>query len=451
MNSKGVPILADPAVSVPWLKPLLIVLSVAYLLQLTTPLRVNTDSLRLLAMASSAADGNGFLVAGAKDRFPVGYPAVIVLFENLGIARSSTFVALNLAAMAVGLFACFRLLRSCFEFSENRALLGCLLTAGSWVMVKHATIAITDHVYFGLSTLTVFVLWRVETENRPGRRMLLWCVGLALAGACLMTRTIAITLVAALVVAMLPLFAKEPTARRFGLPRVLVAAVLTVPIVYLIFQTAYFQDFTSKFFHDAPGMLVQAAGYRSRELGEIATNLPANRLGSLGFAFCIIGAVVFGLMLTGAAKRWGRWGSCEVYLFANIGVLLLWPYYDPRFWVPIIPFVFALCAIGFDSHARRFPVWARRGYLAVFGAGTAAAVGYSTMISFSGEAFPTKFSNGDQAELYFAARRPGDPTIDRIPLNPDLTENQSRRLDLEGVKAIRRFEPRWRPETTESP
>ena len=50
-----------------------------YLLQIVSPLRLNTDSLRLLSMASSWVDGGNFLVNGNKDSFPVGYPMFLGL------------------------------------------------------------------------------------------------------------------------------------------------------------------------------------------------------------------------------------------------------------------------------------------------------------------------------------------------------------------------------------
>ena len=61
---------------------------VTYLLQIVSPLRLNTDSLRLLSMASSWVDGGNFLVNGNKDQFPVGYPMFLGLLEKGGVGNS---------------------------------------------------------------------------------------------------------------------------------------------------------------------------------------------------------------------------------------------------------------------------------------------------------------------------------------------------------------------------
>lgn len=69
-------------------------IAACYCLQMLSPLRLNTDSTRLLSMAASAHAGEGYLVDGNIDQFPNGYPAVVRVMLRAGIANSSSLVAL---------------------------------------------------------------------------------------------------------------------------------------------------------------------------------------------------------------------------------------------------------------------------------------------------------------------------------------------------------------------
>ena len=83
---------------------LLVIVALAYCLQVVSPLRINTDAYRLLSMAVSASEGNGYLVDGQPDQFPNGYPFLVKIMLMAGIADSASLVALNLLFYAGGLY-----------------------------------------------------------------------------------------------------------------------------------------------------------------------------------------------------------------------------------------------------------------------------------------------------------------------------------------------------------
>jgi len=86
---------------------LLAILAFAFVLQIFTPLRLNTDAVTLLSMAESAAHGGAFLEDGERTVFPTGYPALLSVLLRLGLAHSWVIVSLNMVFLFLGLFAVF--------------------------------------------------------------------------------------------------------------------------------------------------------------------------------------------------------------------------------------------------------------------------------------------------------------------------------------------------------
>ena len=110
-------------------------LACVYLLQTASPLRLNTDSIVLLNIGASVADGHGFLYHGAATHFPPGYPALVAFLDFLGLAASWSFILLNCAFVGMALVACYLFYRNPF-------------TTGS---VKYFTLRRSGHVLLGNS------------------------------------------------------------------------------------------------------------------------------------------------------------------------------------------------------------------------------------------------------------------------------------------------------------
>ncbi|MGC2274192.1 MAG: hypothetical protein WA539_19615, partial [Candidatus Sulfotelmatobacter sp.] len=72
----------------------MLLISLAYLMQIASPLRLVGDGVDYLLQASSAADGYGFRVHGEKSMRPPGYPALIFLLLKAGIGKSWAIVSL---------------------------------------------------------------------------------------------------------------------------------------------------------------------------------------------------------------------------------------------------------------------------------------------------------------------------------------------------------------------
>jgi hypothetical protein len=129
---------------------------------------------------------------------------------------------------------------------------------------------------------------------------------------------------------------------------------------------------------------------------------------SLRVAFPLAGAMTLLLYLIGLWSRRRSIGSLEVFLIGYSAILLVWPYYGTRFWLPVIPPFLAYAWLGSRELVAksRLPRTATTAMFVTFVAvflllGTTALV-YSTRISFAGQEFPDRYGDGTLTETYRA-------------------------------------------------
>jgi hypothetical protein len=105
--------------------------------------------------------------------------------------------------------------------------------------------------------------------------------------------------------------------------------------------------------------------YRLREFGEIAINLPFPALPQwMRHLLPFAGPTAFTLVLGGLVSRRRQFGVVDIFFISYAAVMLVWPYYDPRFWLPVIPFLIAYIGLsarycvqkGISAHV--FKAWA---------------------------------------------------------------------------------------------
>jgi hypothetical protein len=93
--------------------------------------------------------------------------------------------------------------------------------------------------------------------------------------------------------------------------------------------------------------------YRFEELADLATNTHFPFFHGLQLvAWIRVGAAIFGILaLIGIWKS--RMSLAAVYSICYFAILLVWPALMPRFWAPVVPFVFAFTWIGAKVMAAR--------------------------------------------------------------------------------------------------
>jgi hypothetical protein len=163
-------------------------------------------------------------------------------------------------------------------------------------------------------------------------------------------------------------------------------------------------------------------------------NVPISKVPTLlqpalwAFGLAAIALIVFLLW-----RRRLDFGPTEIFLIAVAGILAIWPFRDPRFWLPAMPILLGLAAWAIQS-ASRPAIWrpfapAAVGFFVVLGL---AGLAYNTRLSLSGDEFPKMFVDDYLGPVYREAwglRNPADST----------------RVDSTALHVLRRFEPRAHP------
>jgi hypothetical protein len=407
-----------------------VVLCLAYLIQLASPLRLNTDATSFLTLAASFLDGQGFMIDGQPTHFPVGYPLMLAALEWAGLACSASITGVNLLMLAVGCACTVYLLRRSFNLQTNIIALIGVLTLMCWVFVKHATLPLSDLPYFGFAMPCLAALtWSTDQKS-----LRLRAIGVGIAAilmvAAILVRTVGIALIPAFVLGCLPPIAWGMIPgwlRRHPVRSVLLSITLIAVAVagcFTVAETRYFREMKA----DWIGWRALAR-IRLEDWTELVINTSIAKLpSSLQTIVCVAGAVGALIVCCGALRR-ARLEIVDLYTLAYAAILVIWPYRDARFWMPIFPILATYSWLAYERLADR--MWIRRAaraYLATFCLMGAVALIYSTRISLSGDQFPELYGGGIYRETYRALS--GKQTVH---------QPENKNVDLRLVQLIQRY------------
>ncbi len=406
----------------------LCLLAIAYLIQMRSPLRVSGDSPDYLNMAISFRAGNGFLVGGRSLRFPVGYPLLIAGLDALGVACSTTFILLNDLSIAIGLWCSAILMMRVFGYRLRATLVMSCLTLLCFVLVKTATLMLSDCLFFGLSLACITLLSNAATVGN-WRRWVFLTTGFGMVGAAMLVRTVGITLLPAAATAawfagrdIWPKVAFR--GKRFLIALVIIAAVTTG--VFIITRTGYFNLMADVYAHEPLGRIF---AYNLYDWGELLLNIPQPHLPSVLHPLIPLAGALFGIAFVLALWQRRRLDPVTVYALCYFGIIAAWPYRDPRFWLPMLPLFLAYIGLIFKKLERiPFVRMMKYVYLLGFTAIGILALTYHTWISWSGDDFPNRYGLLDYRMSYRAAF--GVKPVDPDQINPQI------------VRLLNRLEPR---------
>lgn len=413
---------------------LIALVAIAYLAQIATPLRLIGDGIDYLLQSSSAIDGHGFLVHGVRSMRPPGYPALIVLAGKVGVANSYAIVALNCLFLGLGCWASYFLLRDGFAFTREFAEVIVLLTLLSFVMIRNVTYPLSDICFFGLATSCLLLLLRAELN--PSHRFSLLAFALVLMIISIEVRTIGVALLPAFVWAAI---GGNDGARRIA-PRlrqyqlacygVLVFGLVAGGVA--LFHSRYMRFNLPIFLHRGVWLsIVSNIKDHTTEWGEMFLNAPGSKLpGILALPLQLAGAAAILICVLGIFRKPRRVDVIRIYFIASAAVVFVYPWYDARLWVPLIPFILAFAFQGLETFIPRGTLKPLTLVYAVcFGLLGAAALAYSTRLTFAGDRFPEMYGDGKLRATYRVAWFGKAPQSDAD-------------IDPDALYLLRRFDPR---------
>jgi hypothetical protein len=408
-------------------------LGAGYLVQLVSPLRTNTDATVFLDLAATASDGGGFLVQGKRTHFPIGYPIILAALDRAGLACSASFIGLNLIAMAAGMASTAFVLKRSLRLETPTVWAITLMTMLCWVFIKHVTLPLSDIPYFGLAQGCLALLtWSAGRSRGPSLAALGLALGLALAA--IAVRTVGIALLPALVFSCL-----SATTLRRGWEIVVrlrgrgaLAALGLVGAVAIaspiLVRTQYFREFLERW-HDR-AVVSELLLYKLNDWGELVLNTSAAKVpGAFRVVVPLAGALVPIVLAWGARLR-HRLEVVDVYTAGYLFILLVWPYRDARFWLPVFPIFLGYVGLVRERYAAVVAMRrAGAAYLAAFGALGVFALAYSSRISLAHDRFPERYAGGVYRDSYRAAWSPDDAA----------TGDDNARVDPQIVRLVQRY------------
>jgi hypothetical protein len=271
--------------------------------------------------------------------------------------------------------------------------------------------------------------------------MLAVVVAVGATAAAIYVRTIGIALIPALVWAFLPDGSLAALRERLHTrhARTVVAIIVvtaTAGAILLLMNSRYIDELLRNYaywgLYEAIEFSVRA---KIREWSELVLNLPFARMpGGVQAVMWPIGTVAMLLVLASLVPWRRSIAPLDVFLLVYVAILFLYPAQQPRYWVPILAlllwrFVEAVqrWTPGRFARVRRVAAGAYVLWFATLGL---VALGYSTRITFAGDAFPERYGDGTLTEIYAAAfRGEGDPEL----------------LRQRAMQVLIRYEPRVHP------
>jgi hypothetical protein len=382
-------------------------LVVIYGLNLFSQLRLNTDSIVLLSMALSAAAGQGYVIDAHSAIFPPGFPWMVSVLYAHGWASPLSLMLLNMLWLCLGLASLALLFRDRFERSRDSISL-CVLVLLNWVMIKHAALPLTDIPFFGavMFALLLGECGRAAASDRLAMTYFTcaWVVALAAIG----IRRPGLALLPALAwaIAIRPGWLKRYASfgiwQKIATTIVLLAAAI-VAFVWISGVSTSHDYATPRSLMEIFELLHKTTSYRLMEIGEVVLNIPSAKLPpSVLLLIPIAGFVGLCIAMYGASL--GRQlGMIEVFCLCYMAIMILWPYVDSRFLIPVLPFIVGYCFVAvcrFGHRASRWkemlPVLALAPYLLT----GAAALFYNARLSLSGGDFPNLYGDGILRQTY---------------------------------------------------
>jgi hypothetical protein len=416
----------------------LLLVSLVYLVQIASPLRLVGDGVDYLLQASSAADGNGFRVHGEQSMRPPGYPALIFLLVKAGIGKSWAIVALNCLLLGIGCWSSYYVLRSAFAFEAASAEIICLLTLLSFVMVKHVTYPLSDICFFGVSMPCLLLLLRAEAETSPGRYWQL-AVAAPLLVFCIELRTIGVALIPAFAWAAVggvrwaksvPQWLRQ---HRIASLLLLLLAIAAMAWAGRMFLHSRYLQFNAKTLHrrGVIGNVAADLNDHTMEWGELAVNVPVSKLpAGSKLPVWIAGFLALLLAAIGLWEKRRTLDASVWYVAGYASIVFAYPWFDTRLWVPVLPLLMGYVLAGArrlaPSRVLRPAIFI---YCSLFCLLGMIALGYSTRVTFAGSQFPDLYGDGTLRATYRNA------LLGEAPKNAD-------DIDQDSLYLLRRYE--WR-------
>lgn len=310
------------------------------LLNLFTPLRLNTDGIRylnILEFLNGNLDKNSF---AAHDFLPHGYPLFLFFFEKIHLLSPALITLINILCTLTSSYILAKLLKI-----ENRLIYFSIVMI-SFINIKQFTLPISDQ-FFTLLFIWSIYLWVIFFNGR----LYFIIPALIVTVLSIYVRTAGIAVIIGVILYTIYL------NKNLLLNKKILSGIIAILIIFFfiifIYNLSLFEkkiDYIRQLEMEGmvknPFSIIKRLFIHFQELGEVAINIPYSKLSPMihlkafdSSLFILIVAGIISLYIIFKSVIYLKLYKSLVFwaFFSYLMMIFLWPFYDTRFLVPIIP------------------------------------------------------------------------------------------------------------------
>ena len=336
------------------------------LLNVFTPLRLNIDVVRYLNLVEYL---KGHLNESSKVTLyyfflPHGYSLFLLSLEHIHLLTPASTTLINILSILISSYLLTTLVNI-----ENKLIFYSLVMI-SYINVKQFTLPVSDQLFTMLFMISI-CCWSAFFKGR--RYFIIPALIATFAGIYLRTAGVVIITSAFLYVVYLK---REWIIKHKIVLSVLILSIIVIfvttafNLVYVERQIDYIRQLRLDLIIKNPFSIFSRLLIHFQELGEIAFNVPDSKLSGLvnvhqfnisQYLLITTGMLSFYVIFK-AVKSLKLYNSLIFWTFVNYSFMIfLWPFYDTRFFVPIIPLLIYFYIFYFKSffkvkYLKAFPV-----------------------------------------------------------------------------------------------
>ena len=394
-------------------KLLIACIGIIYIVNCFTPLHIHVDTIRYYNLKDCLQSGCSPDSFAARDYLPYGYTSLLILLSRLGILTSFSVIFINCLYLLGGLYFVTRIFRTVVPTPLLIAII-----VFNWVVIKFVMYPLSEiqYVFFSSACLYTFHVYRQTKDYKFLGAAIICCL------LSILTRTVGIALVPALVLSI-------AWEKKDGIMRVVRKNKIFIPLIGLMVLALFMRqlkilDYTILLKDSLKDGLWNflATNFENHftELTEIFVNIPSKKVllhlpHTAGPAMFVAAGVLFflWLMYVTFSKRNIVPFHIRIYLLCYALIILNWPYYDPRFWAPVLPFM-AATIVQIPLKSEGFLKRVGKVWLAAYMICGTIAAAYSIYVGFDKERFSQNQANGvyrNEYEIYFFGRPQSDTAV----------------------------------------
>jgi hypothetical protein len=308
------------------------------LLNIFTPLRLNTDGIRYLNIIEYLNGNLDKNSGAARDFLPHGYPLFLLFLQKMHLLCPAVITLINIFCVLISSYILAKSLKI-----ENKLIYFSIIMI-SFINIKQFTLPVSDQFF------TLLFVWSIYFWiNFFNGRLYFIIPALIITIISIYVRTAGIAVVVGVLLYIIYLNKKLILNKKILLG--FIAILFIFFIVIFIDNLSFFEkkiDYIRQLEIEGmiknPFSIIKRLSIHIQELGEVVINIPYSKLSSIihlkGFdiSLLITAGIVSLYVICKSVAYLKLYNSFVFWAFLSYLIMIfLWPFYDTRFLIPVIP------------------------------------------------------------------------------------------------------------------